>query len=269
MFRWIARGIRVGKLTTRYPYSRPEREALGSPLAAIRPEGPRRDGAAAAAAACPTGAIAVDDEGLTLDLGRCVACGLCWALAPESFVAGRGYATAADSREGLRWRCAWDAPPRPPARRTRARAGPWRRSFHVRHVDAGSDGAVELELGQLDAPQYDLHRLGVFLTASPRHADALLVTGPVTAAMAPAVRTTFEAMPEPKLVLAAGSDAISGGLWAGSEVAAGGVDAVLPVDVYIPGSPPGPLALIDGLLLASGRRFPLLTEADATTDVAP
>lgn len=267
MFRWIARGLRVGRLTTRFPWARPETAALGSPLAAIHPRGPDRAGAEAARAACPTSAITVEDGGVTLDLGRCVACGLCWAVAPKSFVAGPAYGAAADRREGLLVRCAWNAQPEPPARRVRDPAGPWRRSMHVRHVDAGSDGAIELELAQLVAPHYDLHRLGVFFTASPRHADALLVTGPVTDAMVPALRTTFEAMPSPKLVIAAGSDAISGGLWGAGERVVGGIDAVLPVDVYIPGSPPSPLALIDGLLLASGRRFPVLAAAGPTAEV--
>jgi Ni,Fe-hydrogenase III small subunit/ferredoxin len=261
MFRWIARGLRVGRLTTRYPWAAAEADALGSPLAAIHPQGPTRPDAEPAEAACPTGAIAIDDGGVTLDLGRCVACGLCWAVSPKSFVAGPAYGAAADRREGLLVRCAWQARPETPARRVRKPSGFWRRSLHVRHVDAGSDGAIELELAQLTAPHYDLHRLGVFFTASPRHADALLVTGPMTHGMIAALRTTFEAMPSPKLVIAAGSDAISGGLWVGGEHTVGGVDDVLPVDVYIPGSPPSPLALIDGLLLASGRRFPLLAAA--------
>lgn len=269
MFRWIARGLHVGKLTTGYPRVAPEPDALGSPLPSIHPQGPERTAAEAAEAACPTGAIAVDEDGVALDLGRCVACGLCWEEAPESFVAGPAYGMAADTREGLRVRCAWGRRPEPPTRRSREPAGLWRRSLHVRHLDAGSDAAIEFELALLNAPQYDLHRLGVFFAASPRHADALLVTGPVTAGMVPALRTTFEAMPSPKLVIAAGAAAISGGLWAGGGTAASGVDTMLPVDVYIPGGPPSPLALIDGLLLASGRRFPLLTRARATIGDAP
>jgi len=255
MFRWIARGLRIGTLTTRFPRKVPEAEALGSPLAALHPQGTERAEALRGASVCPTHAIEVDDEGVTLDLGRCIGCGLCWEQAPASFVEGPSYGLAADHRAGLRIRARWGAAPETPARRTRQAPGVWRRSLHVRHVDAGSDGAVEFELAQLNAPQYDLHRLGVFFTSSPRHADALLVTGPVTSAMAGALRTTFEAMPAPKLVVAAGVDAISGGLWASTEVTAAGVDAVVPVDVYIPGSPPSPLALIDGLLLGSGRRF--------------
>jgi Ni,Fe-hydrogenase III small subunit/ferredoxin len=268
MFRWIARGLRIGTLTTRFPRQAPEAEALGSPLPGIHPRGPERAEALRGASACPTGAIDVDGDGVTLDLGRCIGCGLCWERAPASFVEGPSYGLAADRRAGLRARARWGVPPEVPARWTRQMPSLWRRSLHVRHVDGGSDGAVEFELAQLNAPQYDLHRLGVFFTSSPRHADALLVTGPVTSAMVEALRATFEAMPAPKLVVAAGADAISGGLWAGSEVTCMGVDAVLPVDVYIPGSPPSPLALIDGLLLASGRRFAALDRRPSLLEVA-
>jgi Ni,Fe-hydrogenase III small subunit len=135
------------------------------------------------------------------------------------------------------------------------------RSLHLRHLDAGSDAAIEFELTQLDAPQYDLHRLGIFFSSSPRHADALLVTGPVTRGMVTALHQTFEAMPSPKLVIVAGTDAISGGLWADDVATSHGVDAFLPVDIYIPGSPPSPLALMHGLLLAAGRTFPAMNPA--------
>lgn len=266
MFRWIARGLRVGTLTTRFPWDEPEAEALGSPLAGLQPRGPERAAALRGASACPTGAIEVDADGVMLDLGRCIGCGLCWETAPASFVEGRSYGLAADHRAGLRTRALWGAPPEAPYRRTRQAPGLWRRSLHVRHVDAGSDGAVEFELAQLNAPQYDLHRLGVFFTSSPRHADALLVTGPVTNAMVEALRMSLEAMPTPKVVVAAGTDAISGGLWADGAAAGTGVDAVIPVDVYIPGSPPSPLALIDGLLLASGRRFATLDRGPSPSE---
>lgn len=129
---------------------------------------------------------------------------------------------------------------------------PFRRSLHIRHVDTGSDGAVEQEIAALLNPYYDMQRLGLFFTASPRHADLLLVTGPVTRPMEGPLRRAYEAMPEPRVVVAAGTDACSGSIWTGPEVL-GGVDRVLPVDVYIPGDPPTPIALLHGLLLASGR----------------
>ena len=104
--------------------------------------------------------------------------------------------------------------------------GPFRRSLHIRHVDTGSDGAVEQELAALLNPYYDMHRLGMFFTATPRHADVLLVTGPVTRPMEEPLRRTYEAMPEPRVVVAAGTDACSGSIWTAPEVL-GGVDRVL------------------------------------------
>ncbi len=127
-----------------------------------------------------------------------------------------------------------------------------RRSIHVRHIDTGSDGAEEWEIQALWNPYYDIQRLGFFLTSSPRHADILIVTGGVTGPMREPLIRTWEVMPSPKALVAAGTDACSGGLSAATGLTAGGVDAVLPVDVYVPGSPPSPIALLDGLLTAVG-----------------
>jgi Ni,Fe-hydrogenase III small subunit len=132
------------------------------------------------------------------------------------------------------------------------RARALRRSIHVRHIDCGSDGSEEWEIQALWNPYYDIQRLGFFLTAAPRHADVLLVTGPVTTAMRVPLQRTWEVMPEPKALVAVGTDACSGGLCPAGEHTAGGVDAVLAVDVYVPGSPPAPIAIMHGLLLATG-----------------
>ncbi len=129
----------------------------------------------------------------------------------------------------------------------------FRRSLHVRHVDAGSCNACESEIKQLTSPYYDLHRLGIFFTTSPRHADLLLVTGPVTRAMEAPLRRTYEAMPDPRLVVGVGACACDGGIFGPSCLTRGGLARVLPVDVFIPGCPPTPFALIHGLLLAIGR----------------
>jgi len=129
----------------------------------------------------------------------------------------------------------------------------FRRSLYIRHVDAGSCDACESEVKQLTSPYYDLHRLGIFFATSPRHADLLLVTGPVTRAMAAPLLRTYEAMPDPRLVAAVGACACHGGVFGASGLTRGGVSHVLPVDVYIPGCPPTPFALIQGLLLAIGR----------------
>ena len=129
----------------------------------------------------------------------------------------------------------------------------FRRSLHLRHVDTGSCDGCESEIKQLTSPYYDLHRLGIFFTTSPRHADVLLVTGPVTRAMEAPLMRTYEAMPDPKLVVAVGACACSGGIFPPSGLTEGGLQGLLPVDAYIPGCPPTPFALIHGLLLAIGR----------------
>jgi Ni,Fe-hydrogenase III small subunit len=133
----------------------------------------------------------------------------------------------------------------------RARFG---RSLHIRQVDAGSCNGCELEITGLTGPHYDLERFGLHFVASPRHADCLLVTGPVTLNMAEALRRTWQATPDPKLVIAAGDCARDGGLFAGSYAVVGGVGAVVPVDAVIPGCPPTPRALLAGLLAAIGHR---------------
>jgi Ni,Fe-hydrogenase III small subunit len=134
------------------------------------------------------------------------------------------------------------------ARRVRA----LRRSVHVRHVDAGSDGADEWEVAALTNPIYDVQRLGIFFTASPKHADVLLVTGVGSAGMLGPLRHTFEVMPDPKVVVAAGVDAISGGLLGVGYASRGGIGDAVPVDVFVPGAPPTPFGLLHGILMAVG-----------------
>ncbi|MGA9118893.1 MAG: NADH-quinone oxidoreductase subunit NuoB [Bacteroidota bacterium] len=124
------------------------------------------------------------------------------------------------------------------------------RSLHIREVDAGSCNGCEVEITALNNPVYDIERFGVHFVASPRHADMLLVTGPVTRNMEIALKQTYEATPDPKLVVAVGACAIGGGVFGKSYASCGGVDNVVPVDVYIPGCPPRPEALLHGILTA-------------------
>jgi len=128
------------------------------------------------------------------------------------------------------------------------------RSLAIRQVDAGSCNGCELEIGGLTGPHYDLERFGLHVVASPRHADCLLVTGPVTRNMAEALRRTWEATPDPKIVIAVGDCGRDGGIFASSYAVVGGVADVIPVDVVIPGCPPSPRALLAGILDALGRR---------------
>ncbi len=128
------------------------------------------------------------------------------------------------------------------------------RSLSIRHIDAGSCNGCELEIHALANPFYDLERFGMRFVASPRHADALLITGPVTRNMREAVERTYAAMPAPKWVIASGACARDGHVFKGSYAIVGGVGDVLPVDLYIPGCPPSPTALLKGLLaLMQGR----------------
>ena len=135
------------------------------------------------------------------------------------------------------------------------------RSLHIRHLDAGSCNGCDWEIQALLGPVYDIQRLGIDVVASPRHADLLLTTGSVTRHLEPAVRATYEAMPEPRLVVAVGACACGGGVLQGSYCSAGGLHNVLPVDVYIPGCPPRPQALLHGLMIAMGRLEPRLQQA--------
>jgi NADH-quinone oxidoreductase B subunit len=122
------------------------------------------------------------------------------------------------------------------------------RSLSIRQVDAGSCNACELEIHALANAFYDLERFGLRFVASPRHADVLMVTGPVTRNMAEALTRTYAATPAPKWVVAVGACALNGGIFAGSYAVVGGVSKILPVDIHIPGCPPTPNALLKGLL---------------------
>ena len=268
---WVFRGLRAGVVTTRWP-DRPDAyaERLRGPARVLDPSPAT---APDLAPPCPTGAISHQaDEGVRLDQGACIQCGRCVTQRPDVFGWAEGPASVSLSRRGL----VVPQVPETAANLARIRAAlreralAFRRSVHIRHVDAGSDGADEWEVLALLNPVYDVHRLGIFFTASPRHADVLLVTGAGARGMAAPLRRTYAAMPEPKLVIAAGSDAISGGLLAAPAGAAqdravqdgaahdggvthGGVGDLIPVDVWVPGSPPSPFSLLHAILLAVGK----------------
>ena len=140
----------------------------------------------------------------------------------------------------------------PVAERLGAARALFGRSLHIRTVDTGSCAVCESEIRLLLAPHYDLQRLGFFFTPSPRHADLLLVTGPAVRAMDVALVKTYRAMPQPKVVVAVGACPL-GGVYAEDQLVHGRLENVLPVDVSVPGCPPSPLALLQGLLVAVGR----------------
>lgn len=197
---------------------------------------------------CPTQAIQLCENGVTLDLGRCIGCQLCVEVCPSGcIVRNRSTKIAVLSREQLVLSADQKAAPiKQPANK------PFRRSLHVRAVSTG-DSASDLEMIASTNAVFDITRFGVHFVASPRFADALMVTGPVPHAMQEPLRRCYEAMAEPRVVIALGTSAISGGLHSGGYAEANGVGAILPVDCFIPGDPPHPWSLLYGVLLAMGR----------------
>jgi Ni,Fe-hydrogenase III small subunit/ferredoxin len=246
MLEWLLRGLCKGRVTTRYPAADEPAALVSRGQVTVLD---RLNAEPALQELCPTGAIHVNQGALNLDRGRCILCGLCVERAPERFAFQAVSETASRHRDTL-WVFA-DSIAIGPRPSLRDQARPLGRSIHIRHVDAGSDGSEEWEIHALTSPYYDMQRLGLFFTAAPRHADILLVTGAVTDSMRAPLHRVYETMPEPKAVVAVGTDACSGGL-AERSLGLAGVAAHLPVDVFVPGAPPTPIAILHGLLLAAG-----------------
>jgi Ni,Fe-hydrogenase III small subunit/Pyruvate/2-oxoacid:ferredoxin oxidoreductase delta subunit len=207
----------------------------------------------ACAESCPTNCIKTDvtSQGVSLDTGRCIFCRACEKVCPAGAIAfGREHKVAASSREALL--ISADATAAPPVIKATSRRL-FRRSLKLRHVSAGGCNACEADTNVLSTLAWDIGRFGIQFVASPRHADGLLITGPVTQNMRLALQKTYDAVPMPKLVIAVGACAISGGLYADREETHNGAEAIVPVDLYIPGCPPHPLTILDGLLRLCGR----------------
>ncbi len=252
---WTLLGLRQGKQTAPWPLA----EGADGQAAFIGMPRYNSDRCTeecrACADVCPTKAItirlqAAESGRLDIDYGRCIVCQLCTETCPTgAMTRSSDWAFGARRRQDL----VWQSSPFEPSSADRASRRGFRRSLHVRHVDAGSCNGCESELQALNSPFYNLHRLGIFFTASPRFADLLLVTGPVTYAMLTPLRATYEAMPEPRWVMAIGTCAVSGGIAEGGYASGHGLDGVLPVDVYLPGCPPNPAAIIHALLMFLDR----------------
>ncbi len=262
---WTWFGLREGRGTTPWP-QRPGPDGQDGVLGLPRLDATRCLGAAGGcadcASACPAEAITLAYGRPRLDYARCVGCQICtevcphgafgvsgdWAfgvrdkadlladgLASETVTPTGSEATAADAELA-------------------ARIASFGRSLHIRHVDAGSCNGCESELQALLNPFYNLHRLGIFFTPSPRFADLLLITGPVTEAMREPLLRTWEAMPQPRWVMALGTCATGGGTNGGGYACHRGLDGLIPVDLWLPGCPPNPAAIIEGLLVLLRRR---------------
>ena len=201
---------------------------------------------------CPTDAVVAGSEGLTLDLGRCLFCGECARGCPTGAVTfTRDYSLAARRRQDLVLDGRVFEKAEALGRESRRVFG---RSFRLRQVSAGGCNACEADTNVLNTVAFDLGRFGVQFVAAPRHADGLLITGPVTRNMRLALMKTYEAVPAPKFVITVGACAVSGGPYAGHGEVCDGTDGVLPVDLYIPGCPPHPITILDGLLRLLARR---------------
>lgn len=215
--------------------------------------------------ACPTSALALESangrQHLALNYGACIGCGRCIEVGGGAFVAAEKFTHCGVSKTGLvrRWdvengaEIVADEPAMTAAAAgIRALLG---RALNVREVDSGSCNGCEQEIIALTNPYYDLERFGIHFVASPKHADMLLVTGPVTRNMAEALRQTFAVTPSPKLVVAVGACGCSGGIFSGSYAFEGPVDKLVPVDAYIPGCPPTPSMLLTGILRVLQQKF--------------
>jgi Ni,Fe-hydrogenase III small subunit/formate hydrogenlyase subunit 6/NADH:ubiquinone oxidoreductase subunit I len=195
---------------------------------------------------CPTDAI-IHGDSLQIDLGRCIFCGACARVCPTGALAFSNDPRLAVSRRedlivgGSGIKLAVPVP------------NMFSRSVQFRQVSAGGCNGCEVDINVLTTVVFDLSRFGIKIVASPRHSDGLLITGPVTQNMKSAALDTFAAVPTPRLVVAVGTCAVSGGIFQGNAQQNDGVTGLLPVDLFIPGCPPHPITILDGLLRLIGR----------------
>lgn len=242
MKKWISKGLSTGIVTTTYP-DKKEASPGVSPGMPLGGKGKVPD--------CPTGVISADHESLKISREKCIQCFYC-LRGNQNIYWDKSYEWAIPSKHK-----AWGNSQKA-----------FSRSLNIRVLDAGCCGACLSEIEQLNKPYYNMHRLGFFLTATPRDADILLVAGPVTDHMRVALRKAYEAMPAPKGVIAAGICALSGGIFGPSFACGEGVPGIIPVDVLIPGCPPPPLALLHGILTIANRTEQKTAASGGGTDNA-
>ena len=238
MSQWLIKGLRTGIKST--PYPRATETAAGTSPGLPAATRLAAEQAQSVVARCPTGALELAPAGVDVNVRQCIHCMRC----AREYGQTDGLGTRL--RVGERSLAVDD--------RTRHFGPAFARSVQILVVDTGDCGACLNEVRQVNNPYYNLHRLGFFLTPTPRHADVLLVVGALTEHMRAPLLKAYNAMPGPKRIVAVGACALSGGIFGRSFMCAGGVSELLPVDVEVPGNPPPPLAILHGLLVAVGRK---------------
>jgi len=250
MLRIIAARIKQGHRTIAYPQKAPVLPARFRGLPVID-QACVDASCGACVSVCPVGALVYRAGKVTLDTGRCLFCGECEPAFPKGVITfTKDHRLAARDRQALVrgagetvLRAALDE-------KMRKLFG---RSLKLRQVSAGGCNACEADCNVLTTVVFDLGRFGIQFVAAPRHADGVLITGPVTRNMELALKKTYDAVPDPKLVIAVGACAIAGGPYVDQPEVCNGASSVVPVDVYIPGCPPHPVTILDGLLRALGK----------------
>lgn len=250
MFEVLKSRLKHGHKTVGYPKENPVFPPHFRGLPVIQST-PCADGCQACLNSCPTDAIRLTDERVSIDLGRCLFCPECQEACPQHLIEfSQDYRLATATKEDL----LFSGPSLNLAKEFNDKVKKiFGRSLKLRQVSAGGCNGCEADLNVLNTVVFDLGRFGIQFVASPRHADGLVITGPVTKNMELALKKTYEAMPSPKIVIAVGACAISGGPYLDHPEVNNGAAGLVPIDLFIPGCPPHPFTILDGILRVLGK----------------